>query len=124
MEIKFKQYYQRSDGVFKRTDCRAQSTETINDFFYNCKKVHNVVHCQYSGLKDKNNKEIYDGDIIFLFGVEKPLQVVFENGAFGYRGSIHNSFEPFAGNPNLDFKNLDIEVIGNIFENKELLCQQ
>ena len=76
---------------------------------------------QFTGLSDRLGIEIYEGDIIHAFSVEKPLEVVYRNGAFGYFGVFHNSFESFAGNYNFDFSKLDIEVIGNIYENKELL---
>ena len=70
---------------------------------------------QYTGLKDKNNKEIYEGDI-FHIGSKKILYVV-EWIDCGLKGrQIKN--KSWIG---LDYWKDDIEVIGNIYENPELL---
>lgn len=68
---------------------------------------------QYTGLKDANGKEIYEGDIIRVNG--RNMEVFFKDGYFGW-GQEHDgkySFDPFG-----DEK---IEVIGNIYENPELI---
>lgn len=70
---------------------------------------------QYTGLKDRNSREIYEGDIIrdddgFLW------RVYFEDGKFRARGGEYvevddlNEFCPYW-----------CTVIGNIYENPELL---
>nr|DAY20503.1 MAG TPA: YopX protein [Caudoviricetes sp.] len=70
---------------------------------------------QYTGLKDKNNKEIYEGDI-FHIGSKKILYVV-EWIDCGLKGKqIRNG--SWIG---LDFWKKDIEIVGNIYENPELL---
>ena len=85
---------------------------------------------EYTGLHDKNGKEIYEGDILLpdkelsltLYTHPKHLvEVVYECGFFGVRdlGTRHGRIDGgMMVNPD-DW--LDTEVIGNIYENKELL---
>ena len=70
---------------------------------------------QYTGLKDKNGKEIYEGDIIDFAGL-KPLEIIWEETRF--RTKLFTS-EPI--NLNKDGCESFAEVIGNIYENGELL---
>jgi uncharacterized phage protein (TIGR01671 family) len=84
----------------------------------------------YTGLKDKNGKEIYEGDIVFerswWWG---PGYVVLNKGSVGPCNSpcvMSWVTSKNIDNPESDFcSNLwefdKIEVIGNIYENPELL---
>ena len=85
---------------------------------------------QYTGLHDKNGKEIYEGDIIefsydmFVGNFDTFIakgKIVFEDGAFYVE--IFENERTTEGEAYLLYSiNLDtIEVIGNIYENKELL---
>lgn len=74
---------------------------------------------QFTGLKDKNNKEIYEGDIVRLdrsFDQDAVIKWADESAMFEiksiYRGMV-DDFDWYGGS--------DMEVIGNIFENPELL---
>ena len=77
---------------------------------------------QFTGLYDKNGKEIYEGDII-LYGGSIQHEVVFRHGAFGYL-LYGGEFISYAGNTNFTFNPLnrskEHEVIGNIYDNPEL----
>lgn len=103
--------------------------------YFGCQILdHNDLYCdldedsrypvmQYVGLNDKNGKEIYEGDIVEIsreqwenpHGIDYPLQgklkfkIEYEEG----------SFLPVSEMPSKHF-----EVIGNIYENPELLEEE
>ena len=74
---------------------------------------------QYTGLHDKNGKEIYEGDIVRIVvnnNIEKICKVEFKNEIFGVMFSKNKDLTAFP-----HFCNTTFEVIGNIYDNPELL---
>ena len=68
---------------------------------------------EYTGLKDMKGKEIYEGDILFETFREEYFKVVFENGSF--RAEVNEYSLDLE-----DYANI-CEVVGNIYENPELI---
>ena len=72
---------------------------------------------QYTGLKDKNGVEIYEGDILNYGDYSQSHEVIFKNGCFWGHAigcgenigiGLYNALE-------------DLEIAGNIYDNPELL---
>jgi phage uncharacterized protein TIGR01671 len=68
---------------------------------------------QYTDLKDTNKKEIYEGDILWDEHNEEYCEVIFECGKFVCNFETNS----------IDLSDISDEliVIGNIYENKELI---
>lgn len=88
----------------------------VNDEYISIERWEQVVPSsvgQYAGLSDSQDTELYNGDICWDEIKERAGVVGFYEGKFGYLSE--NDYEDICEINN------DIEIIGNIHENKELL---
>lgn len=136
-EIKFRAFDEETDTMYQEigvtTDGVAfQYNEIDEEVIY----FPDAELMQYTGLKDKNGTEIYEGDIVDVHwqsydkahtGIDKGV-VFYSNGAFtlyrakeftqgtlSYMGNLSFHLKETADNGELYSK-----VIGNIYENSDL----
>lgn len=95
--------------------------QTTNDCIEKIVPLNEVKMMQWTGLKDKNETDIYEGDII-------KSEYIFEDSIYGDVGLVvFKNYKwiveiPSAGDDELlDYENHNIGIIGNIYENPELL---
>ena len=113
---------------FRAWDKRHNSMEYINDlYWFEENEIHdfnddNYIFMQNTGLKDKNGKEIYDSDIVKVtWGSGK---IVFYE--VKYCGSLGYHYLRDTKNKEDDdiiciYDYSQMDVIGNVFDNPELL---
>jgi len=111
-EIKFRAWH-RKEKVMLKPDDNYGTTRDLDCVVYYM-QGQPVELMQYTGLKDKNGKEIYEGDIVkshhFL-----PSEIVFTEGIFLAEDTplLYDTLSVYPDNK--------WEVIGNIYENPELI---
>lgn len=73
---------------------------------------------QYTGLKDKNGKEIYEGDIVQDHRKDTRFKVIFD---ITDDGSGFYGLDLTEMGYGINLRNSSVRVIGNIYENPELI---
>lgn len=135
-EIKFRAWVKDKDKMVDVSSIefdgcgfpKAKSNQVIWEVGYRRRNVgyvweheSNIEIMQSTGIKDKNGTEIYEGDILTDHGDEGPLYVKYSNEHAAF--VFVDKFDPFGvtSYTTLQISYEQFEVIGNIYENPELV---
>jgi len=129
-EIKFRIWDKDSGYFIKVSDTNKHYLSLNGDiiiidemgFIYETDKENYIIN-KYTGLKDKNGTEIYEGDILrYRFPYDRrlkhvsPVKFIETEASFGLKDIYGNEIPLYRITANNYF-----EVVGNIYENRELL---
>lgn len=116
-EIKFRGYHSREVGKGYWT--ASVTLKDISEGFAGLNDADAVV--QYTGLKDKNGKEIYEGDLVLVRDV-RICEIVFHEQAGCWDLELRNALSSLSIGPVAPASwKYHVEIIGNIHENSDLI---
>jgi hypothetical protein len=120
-EIKFRAWDKENKKMMKVSSLSLENKEIAvrENGTYHFFRMKNLELMQYTGLNDKNDKEIYEGDILFFRDENTKYVVVWQDAAFIIKSiEIRKYSEEMCW---LDDTEICCEIVGNIYENKNLL---
>lgn len=115
--LKFR-YYDSTIKLFTYSDKFNFPTnlQRLTVFFEMAQRLSDGKIQQFTGLKDKTGRDIYEGDFLTVREGQNPMYCIQSikyllTGHFSYGESLQECFE-------------DMYICGNIFENSELLAEK
>ena len=116
-EIKFRAWDKENKVMINAIFVGLGKVYGMTKTFKPSKELEDVILMQYTGLKDKNGKEIYEGDVVK--GEWDVVEEIYVSDVQFYGGAfrVHKTGLPLE----YGYMRRECEVIGNIYENPELL---
>ena len=111
-EIKFRAWNKQRKEMIIVEEIHFKYNSIVYDEGIITSPMKNFEMMQFTGLKDKKGKEIYEGDVLENGFKDSKYKIIFEDGKF-----VADQLEGFGI---FDIED-EWEVIGNIYENPELL---
>ena len=120
-EIKFRAWDKTTKTMYDVRELEWAGGEILTAYIgLHTSDADNIQLMQYTGLKDKNGKEIYEGDVIRLIPEKVDVVVEWDIRQVGFVmretkniGRYHADLGGYTRDA--------FEIIGNIYENPELL---
>ncbi len=115
--IKFR--YWDGDEIIKWDDFFFSDISAVTDYSGDFSYIEQDKLMQFTGLTDKNGKEIYEGDIIKYFN--RVAQIKYSDMYACFIMYSEFDKQSFSLCDSINDSKRDLEVIGNVFENPELI---
>lgn len=127
-EIKFRAWNKLSREMYSYMDEMCISSIGKGAMMYDCiDGVHDYLDeielMQFTGLKDKNDKEIYEGDIVVFRYYDRCTNfvVLFYDGGFVQEHCDKLNPADYEETKTIWYGWDEVEVVGNVHENPEML---
>lgn len=92
---------------------------------WRCMEIDSKTLCQFTGLCDKNGKKIWENDILMAHLDDSyPEDVTYKTVEWGVAGWVAHEVNSVDREYLDKFDTEHFEVVGNIFDNKELLQEE
>ena len=122
--------YHVTDMNFEGPDYTLREVKLSNGIWVRSDKLDDIILLEQSPFKDKNNKEIYDEDILEIFIVEDGKKVKSkligyfdkDEGKWMFCDLIDRKLE-FSFSMFHTYIDREYEIIGNTYENPELISK-
>ena len=121
-EIKFRAWDKENEKMMKVSSLHLENKEISvkENGTFRLFRMQDLM--QFTGIKDKNGKEIYENDLISC-NKYKNIVVFFENGCFKVK-YLRNSTTTITCTLNSFLEKYKCKISGNIYEHPELLEEQ